>query len=220
MASERLDSHSSPSDHYFRLNRSDVAALVPQDCRTILEIGCGFGSLGRTLMARQSCAIDGVEINPAAAAHLTGHYRRFWIGDVERMELEGATPEYDCLLFPDVLEHLVDPWTALRRFSAVLRPGGVVVASIPNVRNLALLYRLIVQGQWDYGASGLLDRGHVRFFTHSSIADLFAQSGLAIETWRCNRDRYRGFRRVVALAARIMVPDIDVCQYLVRARKV
>jgi len=209
-----------PADEYFQLDRSDVAALVPRDCHAILEIGSGFGVLGRALMVRQPCTVDGIEINGAAAAQLQGVYRRYWIGDVERMELEGAASDYDCLLFPDVLEHLVDPWSVLRRFSARLRPGGVVIASIPNVRNLALLYRLIVQGQWDYEASGLLDRGHVRFFTRSSIADLFAQSGLAIETWRCNRDRYRGFRRVVALAARIMVPDIDVCQYLVRARKV
>ena len=135
------------------------------------------------------------------------------------IELEDATPEYDCLLFPDVLEHLVDPWAALRRFSKYVKPSGVVVASIPNVRNIALLYRLIVQGTWDYEASGLLDRGHLRFFTRKSIVDMFAQSDLVIETWQCNRDRSVGIRRAVTIAAKLMVPEIDVCQYLVRARK-
>jgi SAM-dependent methyltransferase len=204
---------------YFCLNRSDVAALVPADCRTILEIGSGFGALGRTLTARQHCTVDGVEINPAASKHLEGHYRRFWIGDVERIELEGAMQEYDCLLFPDVLEHLVDPWTALGRFSRYVKSGGIVVASIPNVRNLALLYRLIVQGLWQYEESGLLDRGHLRFFTRSSIAELFSCSALTIETWQMNRDRYIGIRRLVAVAAKLVVPEIDVCQYLVRARR-
>lgn len=207
-----------PGDYFF-LNRSDVAALVPHDCRTILEIGSGFGALGRALMARQPCTVDGVEINQAASAHLDGRYRRYWIGDVERIELKDAKPEYDCLLFPDVLEHLVDPWATLRRFSNYVMPGGVVVASIPNVRNLALLYRLIVQGAWDYEDSGLLDRGHLRFFTSKSIAELFRQSKLTIETWGMNRDRYTGIRRMVAFFAKLGLPEIDVCQYLVRARK-
>ena len=170
-------------------------------------------------MARQSCTVDGVEINPDAAVHLDGVYRRFWIGDVERVEMEGAMPDYDCLLFPDVLEHVVDPWTTLERFCRVLRPGGVVVASIPNVRNLALLYRLIVLGTWEYEASGLLDRGHLRFFTRKSITDMFARNSLEIEAWRCNRDCYVGIRRIVAWTATLLVPEINVCQYLVRARK-
>lgn len=210
---------SGPAEQYFQLDRQDVAALVPRDCRTILEVGSGFGSLGRALMARQSCAVDGVEINPDSAVHLAGIYRRFWIGDVERVELEGAMSDYDCLLFPDVLEHLVDPWAALQRVCRVLRPGGVVVASIPNVRNLALLYRLIVLGTWEYEASGLLDRGHLRFFTRKSIAEMFVRSGLEIEVWHCNRDRYVGIRRAVAWPVKLILPDIDVCQYLVRARK-
>lgn len=212
-------SDSSPVDRYFKLERTDVAGLVPYDCRTILEIGSGFGMLGRALMARQPCTVDGVELNPAATLHLEGCYRRFWIGDVERLELEGATAEYDCLLFPDVLEHLINPWASVCRLSSFLKPGGVVVASIPNVRNLALLYRLIVQGRWDYETSGLLDRGHLRFFTRASIEELFAESGLKIEAWRLNRDRYSGLRRALSFAVRSIVPDIDVCQFLVQARK-
>lgn len=210
---------SNPSDQYFQLDRGDVAALVPWECRTILEVGSGFGVLGRALIARQSCTVDGVEINPQATAHLAGIYRRFWIGDVAQVEMEGAMSDYDCLLFPDVLEHLVDPWATLRRFCTVLRSGGIVVASIPNVRNLAILYRLIVQGTWEYESSGLLDRDHLRFFTRKSIVDMFAQSGLEIEVWRYNRDHYVGVRRIVARIARLLVPEIDVCQYLVRARK-
>lgn len=219
MVGQTLPSISSPADQYFQLSRSDVAALVPADCRTILEIGSGFGALGRTLAARQPCTIDGVEINPAASKHLEQHYRRFWIGDVERIELEGARQEYDCLLFPDVLEHLVDPWTVLGRFSRYVKSGGVVVASIPNVCNLALLYRLIFRGMWQYEESGLLDRGHLRFFTRRSIAELFSCSGLTIETWQMNRDRYVGIRHVLAIAAKLVVPEVDVCQYLVRARR-
>ena len=220
MAHNPMDPGSTSVDLYYQLDRRDVAALVPWECRTILEVGSGFGLLGRTLIARQPCTVDGIELNPQATAHLAGVYRRFWIGDVSQVAMDGAMPDYDCVLFPDVLEHLVDPWATLRRFCTVLRSGGFVVASIPNVRNLMVLYRLIVHGSWEYESSGLLDRSHLRFFTRKSISDMFAQNGLKIEVWQCNRDRHIGIRRIVAGAARLLVPEIDVCQYLVRARKV
>jgi SAM-dependent methyltransferase len=211
--------HPIPRDQYFRLDRNDVAAMVPVDCRTVLEIGSGFGVLGRALIDRQGCTVDGVEINPAAAPHLQAYYRRYWIGDVEHVELDGSLPEYECLLFPDVLEHLVDPWAAMEHYSRMVKQGGCIVASIPNIRNLAILYRLIVQGRWEYEDSGLLDRGHLRFFTRQSIDDLFSQNGFRVEQWHLNRDRYHGVRRFVSAAVKIFAPEIDVCQYIVRARK-
>lgn len=206
------------NDGYFEQKREDVAVLVPRDCRAILEVGCGYGALGRTLMARQPCEVDGVEVNHDAEIHLK-NYRRIWIGNVEDPTLLVGASTYDCLLFPDVLEHLVDPWSTFRRLCHLLRSGGVVVASIPNVRNLALLYNLIMRGRWEYQSSGLLDRGHLRFFTRHSILELFSANGLRIEIWQCNRDRYRGVRQVLAWPLLQIAPDLGVCQYLVRAKK-
>ena len=204
---------------YYQLDRRDLAALVPPDCRSVLEVGCGFGALGRALIERQGCVIDGIEINPEAETPLRNTYRQVWIGNVEQLALPDAARNYDCLLFPDVLEHLVDPWTTLRVLCERLQPGGCVVASLPNIRNFAILYRLIVQGNWEYEDSGILDRGHLRFFTRRSITTLFENSGLVIETWQANRDRPTGLRRAAGALARLLVHDSDVCQYLLRARK-
>ncbi|MCP9447196.1 MAG: class I SAM-dependent methyltransferase [Nitrospira sp.] len=212
----------SNDDHgigYFEQKREDVAALVPQECRTILDVGCGYGALGRTLMARQPCEVDGIELNPDAEIHLKHQYRRVWIGNVEEPTLVEEGCRYDGLLLPDVLEHLVDPWSTFRRLCCLLKSGGVVVASIPNVQNLALLYNLVVRGEWKYKSSGLLDHGHLRFFTRRSIVELFSANGLRIEIWRCNRDRYQGARRLLVWPLLQVMPDLGVCQYLVRARK-
>jgi 2-polyprenyl-3-methyl-5-hydroxy-6-metoxy-1,4-benzoquinol methylase len=204
---------------YFSRARHDVAQLVPADSRSILEVGAGFGALGRILAQRDSVVLDAVELNPAAAPHLSGVYRRQWMGDIESLELDGALHQYDCLILADVLEHLVDPWSVLSRLCHRLRPGGHVVTSLPNVRNIALLYRLIVQGRWDYEDSGILDRTHLRFFTRHSITALVEGAGLSIERWEMNRDSYRGARKAVASIAKLFNPEFDVCQYLVLARK-
>lgn len=214
---DRLD-HQQQANDYFLQARTDVAELVPQTCRTILEIGCGYGTLGRILTERQECSIDGVEINPAAEPYLKRVYRHYWIGDIEKLTLDYG-PFYDCILLPDVLEHLNDPWAALTRLSKHLTDEGCIVSSVPNIRNLGILYRLLVKGRWEYEASGILDIGHVRFFTRREICLLFEKSGLEIETWRLNHDNHSGFKGIISQIAGILVPDLKVCQFLVRARK-
>jgi 2-polyprenyl-3-methyl-5-hydroxy-6-metoxy-1,4-benzoquinol methylase len=55
---------------------------------------------------------------------------------------------FDLVVFLDVLEHLVHPWSALRHASSLLRPRGVVVASIPNVRHVSVTFPLLTRGLW------------------------------------------------------------------------
>jgi 2-polyprenyl-3-methyl-5-hydroxy-6-metoxy-1,4-benzoquinol methylase len=121
-------------------------------------------------------------------------------------------------VFADVLEHLNDPWGTFARYLQWLKPGGYVVASIPNVRNIALLFNLIVRGRWRYEDSGLLDRTHLRFFTRREIIDLFSASGLQIELVGENRESLSLFRRIILAPLLLLIPDLGVCQYLIRAR--
>lgn len=206
-------------DEYYKGARRDIVALVPQDCRRILDVGCGFGGLGRLLRERSECEVFGVELNPAADTYLRETYKRFWIGDVESTVLPVEQGYFDCIVFADVLEHLVDPWKTLKRYSAYVRNGGHVVASIPNVRNLSLLFNLVAKGRWRYEDSGLLDRGHLRFFTRKEIVNLFTQAGLTIESVLGNKDKYSFWKRLAVVVPTVLIPDLSVCQFLVRAKR-
>lgn len=211
--------HSKPESEYFSGQRADVADLVPRDCKRVLDVGCGFGGLGRTLLGRGISHVSGVEINPEAASELSGVYANHWIGDVEQVAIPSDVEPFDCIVFADVLEHLRDPWGTLKRYQQWLKPGGYVVASIPNVRNIALIYNLILRGRWRYEDSGLLDRTHLRFFTRGEIIDLFAGAGLDIELIRENREHLTGVRRILAAPLLTLIPDLGVCQYVLRARR-
>ncbi len=207
-----------PTREYFEGQRSDVADLVPGGCGRVLDVGCGYGGLGRSLRARGVAQVFGVEINPDAGSQLAGVYADYWIGDVEQVNLPGGIEAFDCIVFADVLEHLRDPWGTLAGYLQWLKPGGYVVASIPNVRNIALLYNLVLRGRWRYEDSGLLDRTHLRFFTRKEILDLFAKSGLEIELVGENREHLSWVRRILAAPLLLLIPDLGVCQYLIRAR--
>lgn len=206
-----------PTSEYFHGHRPDVANLVPQKCARILDVGCGYGGLGQILQARGVTEVFGVELNPDAASHLVGVYNDHWIGDVEQVSLPANMEPFDCIVFADVLEHLRDPWDTLAQYLQWLKPGGYVVASIPNVRNIALLYNLIVRGRWRYEDSGLLDRTHLRFFTRKEIIELFSTVGLEVELVEENRERLSLKRRILTAPLMALIPDLGVCQYLIRA---
>jgi hypothetical protein len=75
---------------------------------------------------------------------------------------------------------MVDPWRALARASSHLAPGGRIVASVPNIRYLPVLYRLLVRGEWTYTPTGALDKTHLRFFTKKSMLAMFDEAGYEV----------------------------------------
>jgi hypothetical protein len=67
----------------------------------------------------------------------------------------------------------------VRQCRTALSPGGVCVASIPNVANRRVL-RGLYRHRWDYQAHGIMDRTHLRFFTRETAIEMFEQGGFSI----------------------------------------
>ena len=68
---------------------------------------------------------------------------------------------------------MVDPWTVVDRLvSAYLKPGGTLIASLPNIQHYSVVLPLVFRGRWRYENEGLLDRTHLRFFTRESAVAL------------------------------------------------
>jgi SAM-dependent methyltransferase len=201
---------------YYDQPRTEVAALVPAGCRRVLDVGCGQGALGRLLRERghQVC---GVELVREAADEARRWLDRVVVGDAEADGLPFPPASFDAVVFADVLEHLVDPWRVLREAARLLVPGGVVVASVPNLQNGALLWRL-VRGRWEYRDRGLTDFGHLRFFTLHTLRGLFAQAGLVVEHVG-HRYRRSVWRSLACLLTVGRARAFLARQYLVVARK-
>jgi hypothetical protein len=152
-------------------------------------------------------------------------------GDAEQLaaaDLDIAPGSVDCLVYGDVLEHLVDPWALLRRQAAWLHPDGMVLACVPNVQHWTMFVRLL-RGNWQYEDEGLLDRTHLRFFTLDSIAELFGQAGLHVfdvQGRLGNPADFQQFQNLFAPLVRSLGLDAErftrqtaALQYVVRARR-
>jgi 2-polyprenyl-3-methyl-5-hydroxy-6-metoxy-1,4-benzoquinol methylase len=165
---------------YFTHTRDDVLEVVPE-AGSYLEIGCGAGAFGSSLRAAHPTAeVWGVELVPEAAAVASDLLDRVVVGPFPEVADE-VERTFDCIVCNDVLEHIADPWAALDRVCSLLKPGGWVVASIPNVRNPQTIWNLVVRGRWDYVPSGVLDKTHLRFFTKSTMVEMFEEAGLRVE---------------------------------------
>jgi 2-polyprenyl-3-methyl-5-hydroxy-6-metoxy-1,4-benzoquinol methylase len=169
--------------HGYETPRPDVQALVPTTAKRILELGCSNGALGAALKARNGAFVFGVELDPEYARQAEQRLDKVLIADVESF-LCGDTPEeapFDCLVAADVLEHLVDPWSALNRATDLLGSGASVVVSLPNVLFLRGLWRVIVGGRWPREDEGIFDRTHLRWFTMRDAIELPASVGLRVK---------------------------------------
>ena len=171
-----------PPPAYHSNVRTDIAPLVPRSKR-LLDVGGGTGATARHLrgigIADQVGVLDAVAdkdrdgLDFAAACNLD---------DPAAVDAFcHRHGPFDTILFLDVLEHLVDPWASVKRFSRHLNPGGAMVASIPNVRHLSTSAGLLFGNRWHYTDAGLLDRTHLRFFVRDTAIALMQVPGLRIE---------------------------------------
>lgn len=171
----QYDTHVNPTNT--NTSHAQMLALVGNNKR-VLDVGCSTGYLARILVDR-GCIVSGVEFEPSAADEARPVLDKLVVGDVETIDLvqEFGEHSFDIVLCGDVLEHLRDPLPTLRQAKRLLKVGGSVVISIPNIGHGAVRLALL-KGKWDYRPLGLLDTTHLRFFTRASVLDLLHQAGL------------------------------------------
>ncbi len=161
--------------------------MVPEylrfEPRMALDIGCNTALLGATLKeAYPNCRVWGVEPDASAAAIAKTRLDRVIEAPFDQIDWgqQGiAAGTFDTVFLLDVLEHMYDPWKALLTVRGMLRPGAQVLITIPNVRNILLMQDL-VNGNFRYRPTGLLDITHIRFFAHDDLMRVFYQTGFKV----------------------------------------
>lgn len=204
---------------YHRNARPEMLPFVPAGARRILDVGCGAGIFAAALKReRPGAEVWGVE--PEALAHASA-------AKLLDRTLHGlfddtlGLPEahFDAIVFNDSLEHFPDHRPALRLARRLLAPGGVLVASVPNVRYWPHLRHYLFEADWRYEDEGIRDHTHLRFFTKRSFIRSLQEAGYEVTAALGINPCWAGTRRRLA---RWLLPsgmqDMLYLQFAVTAR--
>ena len=159
--------------------------LAPRPAPAILDVGCGSALLFQVARTRAprlaaaarwvGCDRDRVAIGTAAALGVEAH-----VVDLANATEPPCAGPFDAVVFGDVLEHLAEPERLLEHWlPRVCDADTIVLASLPNVANLAVRLSLLA-GRFEYDDRGILDRTHLRFYTKKSATEMLSACGLRI----------------------------------------
>ena len=217
-----MQDYSNKTQEYFAAARTDVATLLPARVESVLEVGCGTGATLRWLKEHSPVGhTTGIELFESAAQSARPYVDRLIVGDAERLVAAGvlASEEFDLILCLDVLEHMIDPWEFVSRITRTLKPGGTLIASIPNVRHLSVIADLVARGRWDYRSAGILDRTHLRFFTLSTAKDLLSSKELEVVELLYNVSPVRSRSGLLNFVTFGLLKGLLATQFVLASRK-
>jgi 2-polyprenyl-3-methyl-5-hydroxy-6-metoxy-1,4-benzoquinol methylase len=187
------------SDRYYDTPRREVMPWLPDRVARFLDVGCGAGATAAAIRRERTVEwAGGIEFVDAVAEQAAARLDKVWRGDAAQAPLEAEIPagSLDLVLCLDVLEHMADPWTMVRRLSRLIRPGGRLILSVPNIRHWKFVWGLLMRGDFAYRDAGLLDRTHLRFFVRRTAIELATCGGLGLvaatsaQAWRFPEPRW------------------------------
>jgi SAM-dependent methyltransferase len=175
-------------------DRSEACASLASGGSTLLDVGAGTGSVALALRPYYERVIV-TELLPAVAEPLRGLGFDVHVGPIES-GLPLAEESVDTLILNAVIEHLIDPIGVLTELRALLKPGGEMIITTPNIASWRRRVKLICgrfpstasrnEGLTTYEGTttDLYDEGHLHYFSFRSLEAVLARCDLVAER-RC-----------------------------------
>lgn len=153
----------------------------------VFEIGCAHGRMTKYLKETLGCSVSVAEADEESGQVASQWADKSYIGyeGLNSGDVESSSfwlkkdNDYDYVIFADVLEHLLQPDEALKNSKVLLKPGGSIWISIPNIAYNGVIIDLM-NDKFTYRETGLLDNTHLRFFTIQSLDKMVKKCGFKI----------------------------------------
>jgi len=147
-----------------------IKRYTPLPC-SLLDVGCGNGGFLKYLDRH---LFDAHGLEPVKEAVEAANQAGLQVAQGNILKDSLAPEHYDVVTLWHVFEHIKDPVAALNRIHAILRPGGIVVMSMPNTRSLA--FRL-GGDQWFH----LDSPRHLWLYNETNINTILSSTSFQVE---------------------------------------
>src|SRR5205823_3249095 len=123
-------------EHRANVHRIEME-MIPNGA-LVLDVGCHTGIIGEILQKDKNAKVIGIDSDEKALAIAKKRLSEALFLDLEtegwaHKLLEKNYRDFDVILFGDVLEHTANPERILREAKSLLKSGGMVIVSVPNV---------------------------------------------------------------------------------------
>ena len=209
---------------YFSNPRIDLISLIPENKdNKVLEIGAGScDTLVAVKNLNLAAEVVGVELMNLENSHQGNSLiDRLIIGNIETIELDLPENYFDVIICGDVLEHLINPWATLSKLHKYLKKSGIIIISVPNIREYHILYKILILKDFKYSSYGIMDKTHMRFFCRKNIINLLDKSLFRIVSVSSifKLDKLRNTKKIIDWWTLGLIRDLLTAQYVVVAKK-
>jgi ubiquinone/menaquinone biosynthesis C-methylase UbiE len=150
----------------------------------VLEVGCGAGGTTRAMAAaRPDLAIHACDLSKTAirTAQAMGGDVPYVVASVTALPYQDGS--FDAVVFYDVLEHIPDADLSLDEMARVLRPGGLLAATVPAEGQPGTFEWLRWKLGWRADMKAYA-KGHVQRFTYRGLRTMLRRHGLRPVSWQ------------------------------------
>ncbi|HSV94362.1 MAG TPA: class I SAM-dependent methyltransferase [Spirochaetia bacterium] len=143
---------------------------------SVLDIGCGDGIYEKLLS--QECFEDsnfiGVDFSKKQLSKAKQYFNKTYCVDLDSQKLPIKNNSIDIVICSEVLEHVFFPEKIISEASRVLKPGGTLIFSTPNVASLQTRLSLFFSG-FSPMINYKNNKEHIRFYSLIDIRQLFKE---------------------------------------------
>jgi len=157
----------------------------------VLDVGCGNGSTLAALGEKFN-ELHGIEFSSVRAEAATRNLKGY-NAKIISVSIEERTPYpdvyFDCIIWADVIEHIINLWSAMEEVVRILKPGGRLITITPNIAKIKARTRLLlgkfpstsaVDEGFSVRAGEMFDGGHMHYFTYGMMRKLYGKYGLKV----------------------------------------
>jgi 2-polyprenyl-3-methyl-5-hydroxy-6-metoxy-1,4-benzoquinol methylase len=167
------------SKSYYESPGEELLKMLPNNAKSILSIGCGWGDAEITLKKR-GIEVTAIPLDSVIGAAATRLGLNVVYGTLDECFTNLDSRQFDCVLMTNLLHLLPNPKAVLEQCSRFVREGGTLVINGPNFDRLPILIKRIF-GVGDYGKLRSFAESGINMCSPQTFKKHIARQGLRVE---------------------------------------